>query len=61
MHEITDHSQLDDAVLNLDVSDDALERAGATGLANAANPTMPWALICIPFVAAKNNEAAPPR
>lgn len=61
MDDFTDHRQLDDAVLNVDVSDDALERAGLTGLANAANPTVPSALICIPFVAAKDNETEPLR
>jgi len=61
MDEITDHRRLDDAVLNFDVSDDALERAGGTGLANAANPTMPSALICIPFEAVKDNDAAAAR
>ena len=41
--------QADDAVLNDDVADDVLERAGS-GHATMANPTMPFAIICVPFV-----------
>lgn len=61
MDEITDHRRLDDAILNFDVSDDALERAAGAGLANAANPTLPSALICIPFVSVKEKDAAAAR
>lgn len=42
----TDHEILFD-----DVSDDALERAGGSGRQDMANPTAPFALICIPFEA----------
>jgi len=39
----------DDAVLYCDVDDDVLERA-AGGHDIMANPTMPFAIICVPFV-----------
>jgi hypothetical protein len=39
----------DQAILTFDVSDDALERAGGSGKNEAANPTLPSALVCIPF------------
>jgi hypothetical protein len=55
------HTGLDQSVadiLNFDVSDDALE---AAAMANAkANPTAPFAIICIPFAPAnrKPNRVA---
>jgi hypothetical protein len=39
----------DEAALTFDVADDALERAGGSGKNDAANPTLPSALVCIPF------------
>ena len=44
--------QTDDAILSFDVSDEALEGAGL-GEETAANPTVPSAIICIPFAPAK--------
>jgi hypothetical protein len=43
--------QTDEAILNYDVSDTALETAAGTGKQNAGAITLPSALICIPFVA----------
>ena len=39
----------DEAALIFDVSDEALERAGGSGKHEAANPTVPSAIVCIPF------------
>ena len=51
------HTGLDQTVadiLTVDVSDDALE---AAAMANAkANPTVPSAIICIPFAPANSNR-----
>jgi hypothetical protein len=41
----------DAAILNSQASDQELERAGEFGPEKAANPTVPSALICIPFTA----------
>jgi len=40
--------QVDEAFLAADISDEALEKL-ATGMAIANNPTVPSAIICIPF------------
>jgi hypothetical protein len=42
--------QSEDIIFGFDVSDEAIERA-ADGKALAANPTVPSAIICIPFEA----------
>jgi hypothetical protein len=42
--------QSEDDIISFDLSDEALERA-ADGKALAANPTVPSAIICIPFEA----------
>ncbi len=42
-----DHS--DDTILNVEISDDEMERAAGSGRENIANPTVPSALICVPF------------
>ena len=47
--------QSEEEILNCDVSDDALETAGATGILKAGPYTAPFALICIPFVAQGGN------
>jgi hypothetical protein len=39
----------EDAILHDDVSDETLERAAAPAQARSANPTVPSAIICIPF------------
>jgi len=39
----------EETILTFDVCDDALERAGGSGKNEAANPTLPSAIICIPF------------
>jgi hypothetical protein len=39
----------DEPAFTFDVADDALERAGGSGKNEAANPTLPSALVCIPF------------
>jgi hypothetical protein len=50
--------QPDDAILNFEVTDDALERAGGTDKAIAANPTVPSAIICVPFMPENRGEIA---
>ncbi len=42
--------QTEEQILNFEVSDDALETAGATGSRQAGAYTVPFALICVPFV-----------
>jgi hypothetical protein len=39
----------DDTILDFEIADEALERAAGTGRENVANPTVPSAIICIPF------------
>ncbi len=39
----------DDAMLDRDIADDALERLALTGMAFTNFPTNPDAIICIPF------------
>jgi hypothetical protein len=39
----------EDAILNHEVADDALERVALTGAAITNNPTSPYAIICVPF------------
>jgi hypothetical protein len=41
----------EDSIFHNDVSDEALERMAAPGQARLANPTVPSAIICIPFEA----------
>ena len=50
-HTIIGLEQAEEAILNCDVSDDALETAAGTRNEKAAAYTAPFALICIPFVA----------
>jgi len=52
MNEISDERDWSEAeMLDGDVSDDALEQAAGSGKRDAANPTVPSAIICIPFEA----------
>jgi hypothetical protein len=44
---LSDRSE--DAILNCDAPDDALERLALTGAAITNNPTAPYAIICVPF------------
>jgi hypothetical protein len=41
--------QSEEEILNFDVSDEALETAGGARKENVANPTIPSAIICLPF------------
>jgi hypothetical protein len=41
--------QTEEEILNFDVSDEALETAAGLRKDNVANPTAPFAIICIPF------------
>jgi hypothetical protein len=50
-HTITGLDQTEEEILNYEVSDAALETAGATGEKITGMPTTPAALICIPFSA----------
>ncbi len=43
------HEQSEEEILHVDVSDEELERAAGIGKQNAAPPTAPYAIICIPF------------
>ena len=48
---IVEGDQSDDTILHFEIPDDELERAAGTARENIANPTVPSALICIPFEA----------
>jgi hypothetical protein len=50
-HTTIGRDQTEEAILNYEVSDDALETAGAAGKKITGNPTSPLALICLPFSA----------
>jgi hypothetical protein len=41
--------QAEEAILNFEVSDEELEMAAGSGKQKMANPTAPFAIICIPF------------
>jgi hypothetical protein len=41
--------QVEETILNFDVSDEELEIAAGPGKQKMANPTAPFAIICIPF------------
>ena len=40
----------EEAILNYEISDDALERAAGVEWERADHPTKPFAIICIPFI-----------
>ena len=48
-HTIIGLDQSEEEILNIEVTDDALETAAGTGKEKAVPPTAPFALICIPF------------
>jgi len=41
--------QAEEAILNFEVSDEELEMAAGSGKQKLANPTVPSAIICLPF------------
>jgi hypothetical protein len=41
--------QAEETILDFEVSDEELEMAAGPGKQQAANPTAPFAIICIPF------------